>query len=64
MRKVAGYDVHHMRKKYDVPSMSGNSPQLGPATENTLWPRGLGGILLQKERKGCLSTGQISLEMT
>ena len=24
MRKVAGYDFHHMRKKYDVPSMWGN----------------------------------------
>ena len=24
MRKVVGYDFHHMRKKYDVPSMWGN----------------------------------------
>ena len=24
MRRVAGYDFHHIRKKYDVPSMWGN----------------------------------------
>ena len=28
MRKVVGYDFHHMRKKYGVPSMWGNVRQI------------------------------------
>ena len=28
LRRVAGYDFHHLRKKYDAPGMWGNSPTM------------------------------------
>ena len=56
LRRMVGYDFHHIRKKYDVPSMWGNI--------HSIWkPRGLVGTRLQKEKSGSLLTGPIGLEM-
>ena len=59
LRRVVGYDFHHIRKKYDVPSMWGNIGHNGDYCSSTWKPRGLDGIRWQKERSGSLPTDLI-----
>ena len=64
LRRVVGYDFHHIRKKYDVPSMCGAMfAHVGDYCSSTLKPRGLDGTRWQKERSGSLPTDPISLGM-
>ena len=51
LRRVVGYDFHHIRKKY------------GDCCSSTWKPRGLVGTRLQKEKNGSLPTDLIGLEM-
>ena len=63
LRRVVGYDFHHLRKKYDVPSMWGN---IHPQCDyySSIWkPKGLVGTRSQREKSGSLPTGLIGLEM-
>jgi len=53
LRRVAGYDFHLPRKKYDVQSMWGD---LEP-------PKGQAGIRFLSEKSGFLLTGRIGLVM-
>ena len=62
MRKVVGYDFHHMRKKRSTEHV-GMFAHVGDCCSSTLRPRGLDGTWWQKERRGSLSTGPINLGM-
>ena len=42
MRRVVGYDFHHIRKKYDVPSMWGNVRPLWRLLQQHLETKGPG----------------------
>ena len=61
LRRVVGYDFHHLRKKYDVPSMWGNiHPQWRLCS--SIWKRkGLVGTRSLREKSGFLPTGLIGL---
>jgi len=63
LRRVVGYDFHHIRKKYDVPSMWGNIRPRWRLLQQHLETKGLDGIRWQKERSGSLLTDLIGLEM-
>ena len=63
LRRVAGYDFHHIRKKYDVPSMWGNIRPQWRLLQQHLETKGPGWYPLAKEKSGSLPTGLIGLEM-
>ena len=63
LRRVVGYDFHHIRKKYDVLSMWAMFAHVGDYCSSTLKPRGPDGTRLQKERSESLTTDLISLGM-
>ena len=63
LRRVVGYDFHHIRKKYDVPACGAISAHNGDYYSSIWKPRGLVGTRLQKEKSGSLPTGLIGLEM-
>ena len=63
LRRVAGYDFHHLRKKYDVPSMWGNIHPQWRLLQQHLEPKGLVGTRSLREKSGFLPTGLIGLEM-
>ena len=50
LRKVVGYDFHHLRKKYDVLSMWGNIHPQWRLLKNQLETKGLVGIRSLRER--------------
>ena len=56
LRRVVGYDFHHIRKQHDVPY----PPTMAITTAAS---RGLVGTRLQKEKSGSLPTGLICLKM-
>ena len=61
MRRVVDNDFHHIRKKYDVPSICGAmSARGGDYCSSTLKRRVLNGTRWQKERSGSLPTDLIS----
>ena len=64
LRRVVGYDFHHIRKKYDVPSMWGNIRPQWRLLQQHLETKGPGWYTrLQKEKSGSVPTGLIGLEM-
>ena len=50
LRKVVGYDFHHLRKKYDVLSMWDNIHPQWRLLKNQLETKGLVGIRSLRER--------------
>jgi len=63
LRRVVGYDFHHIRKKYDVPSMWGNIHPQWRLLQQHLETKGPGWYPLAEREERLLPTDLIGLEM-
>ena len=64
LRKVAGYDFHHLRKKYDVRTMRGILTHIGDSYRASSRLRDLTGIHLLISRSDSSQTSPSGLVMT
>jgi len=64
LRKVAGYDFHDLRRKYDVRTMWGDLDHNGDSYRANLWRGDLAGILLLNSKRGSSQISPNGREMT